>query len=184
MVRPSVLSLEKWVEIGLTALSQRGHDALKADLLSKDQGVTRGSFYYHFANVADFHSAVIARWKEAATLQVISDLQALSSPRSALERLLYLSFSNVERLERQMRLWAESDPLPKAALAEIDTRRIGFLTDLLGKMGHSPVSAVARANIIYDCYIGRSLRRAPEADDLDNLVAELVGWCSLPTARP
>lgn len=180
MGRSSGLTAEKWVEIGLKALSSQGHEALKADLLSKAQGVTRGSFYHHFSNVTDFHAAVIDRWKEQATDRVILAVEMPGNPRTALEKLLYLSFGRVERIERRMRIWAENDPLPRAAVEGIDRRRVAYVTALLGDMGYSPVVAATRANIIYDCYVGCALRRAPEPKELDDLVSEIINWCALP----
>lgn len=179
MARSSGLTVEKWVEIGLNALSVQGHEALKADILSKAQGVSRGSFYHHFSNVTDFHDAVINRWKELATDRVILAVKTSGDSAAELAKLLRLSFGKVETTERQMRIWAENDPLPRAALSGIDRQRVAFVTALLGDMGHDPIVAATRANIIYDCYVGCALRRVPSPQEVDRLVAEILQWCIL-----
>jgi AcrR family transcriptional regulator len=39
-----------WTDAGLRALEADGHNALKAQPLAQILGVTRGSFYWHFAD--------------------------------------------------------------------------------------------------------------------------------------
>ncbi|WP_051420396.1 TetR/AcrR family transcriptional regulator [Ruegeria pomeroyi] len=180
MPRAARLSAERWVEIGLETLAQEGYVALKADQLSRAQGVTRGSFYYHFENVADFHAAVIARWKHVATNQVIAGLLDQADPRKALESLFRTAFGHPESLEWPMRFWAENEALARAAIDEIDTRRIGFLEQLLGAIGHAPPIARRKAQLIYDCYLGSSLRRRLNPAELDGLVAELLQLAGTP----
>ncbi len=174
MPRSTRLSAERWIEIGLETLAQQGYVALKADQLSRAQGMTRGSFYYHFENVADFHAAVIARWKHVATNRIIADLQGTTDPHAALETLFHTAFGQPESLEWPMRFWAESEALARNAVDEIDARRIGFLTDLLGAMGHPSPVARRKAHLIYDCYLGNSLRRRLNPAELDGVVTELL----------
>ncbi len=175
--RPPKLTAEKWVEIGLDALRSQGYEALKADSLSKAQKVTRGSFYNYFKAVTDFHAAVIQRWKEIATGNVILQLDKQPSRRLAFEQLLRLSFGSRERLERQMRIWAENDPLPREALADIDKMRVGYLARLLEENGIDPKTADTRANLIYDCYLGCSMRRGLTPVESEDLIKELMLFC-------
>ena len=60
------LSAKDWVDEGLKALASRGFTALKAEPLAKALRVSRGSFYWHFADIAAFHAAILARWHEVA----------------------------------------------------------------------------------------------------------------------
>ena len=48
------LSAGDWISQGLKALAESGFTALKADPLAKAMGVSRGSFYWHFADLAAF----------------------------------------------------------------------------------------------------------------------------------
>ena len=45
------LSADDWISQGLKALAKSGFTALKADPLAKAMGVSRGSFYWHFADL-------------------------------------------------------------------------------------------------------------------------------------
>jgi len=175
--RPAKVTLEEWVDVGLNTLRHHGFSALKADRLAKEKRVTRGSFYNNFNNVEDFYRAIIQNWKEESSQKIITQLDQLPSKRVALENLLYLSFGNNERLERQMRIWAENDPLPREAVAEVDNMRVTYLHRLLLENGVPSKNAITRANIIYDCYLGCSMRRRLSPQELERLVSDLMILC-------
>ncbi len=177
MSRPAKVTAEEWIEIGLDALRHQGFEALKADSLSKARQVTRGSFYNYFKTVTDYHVAVIQRWKEIAAQDVILKLDRLPSRRAALEELLRLSFGSRDRLERQMRIWAENDPAAREALAAVDEIRLAYLKRLLVENGVPAERSAARANIIYDCYLGCSMRRKLTPEELEELVSDLMTLC-------
>ena len=60
------LSAKDWLDQGLKTLAQKGFTALEAEPLAKAMGVSRGSFYWHFADINAFHAAVLAHWREVA----------------------------------------------------------------------------------------------------------------------
>ena len=84
------LSAQDWVDQGLKALAKSGFTALKADPLAKAMGVSRGSFYWHFADIGAFHAAILARWHEVAAEQIIANLEAIrgEDPLAVLLRML------------------------------------------------------------------------------------------------
>ena len=42
------LSAQDWIAFALSTLAREGFAALKADVLARKRGVSRGSFYWHF----------------------------------------------------------------------------------------------------------------------------------------
>jgi AcrR family transcriptional regulator len=70
------LSTQDWLDQGLKTLAKSGFTALKAEPLAKAMGVSRGSFYWHFASLGRFHAAILKYWREVAAEQVIADLEA------------------------------------------------------------------------------------------------------------
>jgi AcrR family transcriptional regulator len=54
------LSAKDWLDQGLRTLAKSGFTALKAEPLAKAMGVSRGSFYWHFADIGAFHAAIEA----------------------------------------------------------------------------------------------------------------------------
>ena len=70
------LSAKDWLDQGLKTLAHSGFTALKAEPLAKAMGVSRGSFYWHFADIGAFHAAILAHWREVAAEQIIADVEA------------------------------------------------------------------------------------------------------------
>ena len=131
------LSAKDWVDEGLKALASRGFTALKAEPLAKALRVSRGSFYWHFADIAAFHAAILARWHEVAAEQIIANVEAASKDEDPLALLLRRVFGERLTLERAVRTWASVDPAARAAVQAIDRRRLNYVEGLLAQSGLS-----------------------------------------------
>jgi AcrR family transcriptional regulator len=53
------LSVDDWIEAGFAILAEEGMKALKIDRLSHRLGVTKGSFYWHFTDIAGYRAALV-----------------------------------------------------------------------------------------------------------------------------
>ncbi|MCK1642533.1 TetR/AcrR family transcriptional regulator [Bradyrhizobium sp. 157] len=155
------LSANDWLDQGLKTLATHGFTALKAEPLAKTMGVSRGSFYWHFADIGAFHAAVLARWHEVAAEQIIADVEAASRDENPLALLLRRVFGERLMLERAVRTWASVDPAARAAVQAIDRRRLGYVEGLLMQSGLSADAARARAQILYWAFLGFALSDQP-----------------------
>src|SRR5499427_11068376 len=97
------LSAQDWLDQGLKTLAASGFTALKAEPLAKALGVSRGSFYWHFADVGAFHAAILKHWREVAAEQIIANVEAASSEGDRVSLLLRQAFSARLTLERAVR---------------------------------------------------------------------------------
>ena len=138
------LSAEDWLHQGLRTLAKSGFTALKAEPLAKAMGVSRGSFYWHFADIGVYHAAILKHWRDVAAEQVIANLEMVPKDRDALALLLHRAFSSTPALENAVRTWATVDPAARAAVQAIDQRRLGYIETLLRQSGLS--ADVARAD--------------------------------------
>jgi len=166
------LSARDWVDLGLKTLAKSGFAALKAEPLAKAMGVSRGSFYWHFADIGAFHAAILKRWREVAAEQVIADLEAADASDSPLWLLLRRTFASRLTLERAVRSWASFDPAARAAVQAIDRRRLGYLETLLRQYGLSSEVAQARAQILYLTFLGLTLSDKSLPHELQQSVLE------------
>ena len=155
------LSAKDWLDQGLKTLTDSGFTALKAEPLAKAMGVSRGSFYWHFADIGAFHAAVLAHWRDVAAEQVIANLEAASGAANPLPRLLRGAFSGQPALENAVRTWASFDPKARAAVRAIDRRRLNYVESLFRANGLSPAVARSRAQILYWAYLGYALSEQP-----------------------
>ena len=82
------LSAQDWLDQGLKTLAKSGFTALKAEPLAKAMGVSRGSFYWHFADIGAFHAAILKHWREIAAEQIIAGVEAAAGSENPLAVLL------------------------------------------------------------------------------------------------
>jgi AcrR family transcriptional regulator len=167
------LSAKDWLDQGLKTLAISGFTALKAEPLAKAMGISRGSFYWHFADVDAYHAAVLKHWHEVAVEQIIAGVEALPPNQSPIKQLLRRAFSRKPALESAIRSWATLDPVARAAVRAVDRRRLGYVEKLLAASGLAP--GVARAQILYWAFLGfalseKPLSRARQAAVLDELI--------------
>ena len=133
-----------------------GVGALKADTLAKVLGVSRGSFYWHFTNVSDFHAAVLSAWEKRSTDDVIALVEKESGePIAKLHHLSRHVFSGDGSLERQIRAWASQEEDAAMFQDRVDRRRIGYVQELIENTGQSRDAANMRAHFVYLALIGQ-----------------------------
>ncbi len=169
------LSARDWLDQGLQTLTESGFTALKAEPLAKAMGVSRGSFYWHFADVGAFHAALLKRWREIMTEQIIANLEQSAGSEDRMNVLLRQAFGGRLRLEIAVRSWATLDPAARAAVQAIDRRRLSYIESLLAASGFLPEIARARAQILYWAFLGFALSDKPlpkprQAELLDELI--------------
>ncbi|MBI3197428.1 MAG: TetR/AcrR family transcriptional regulator [Rhodospirillales bacterium] len=152
------LTSRDWVNAGLKALAKTGSAALKADSLSKGLGVSRGSFYWHFADVDAFHTAVLQRWREVAYENVVREIHGTAESR--LDALLDRAFRADTHLERAVRSWATADPRARTMVEAVDGRRLVYIEKLLIEAGVPPGVAQTRSRLLYWAYLGFILSSA------------------------
>jgi len=151
------LSAQDWLDQGLKTLAASGFTALKAEPLAKALGVSRGSFYWHFADVGAFHAAILRYWRQVAAEEIIAGVEAAAGDESPLPLLLRQAFSGKLGLERAVRSWATADSAARNTVQAIDRRRLDYLMTLLRDAGFSAATAQARAQILYWTFLGFAL---------------------------
>ena len=156
------LSAKDWLDQGLKTLASRGFTALKAEPLAKAMGVSRGSFYWHFADIGAFHAAILdalARGRRRADhRQCRGRLEGREPARACC--CAGCSASG-------WRWSARSAPGPASirrratAVQAIDRRRLGYVESLLTQSGLPADVARARAQILYWAFLGFALSDQP-----------------------
>lgn len=151
----AALSPADWIAAATDVLVKKGVDSIKIDLLSKDLGVTKGSFYWHFSNRDDLLRHVLLRWRELQTEVQIARYRA-EAKRGELRvrELAELPFRGhaAERgaaVELAIRAWARRDEMARQVVDEVDATRLSYLTDLFLSLDCSADEAAARAFLLY-----------------------------------
>lgn len=169
------LTANDWIDFALKALAREGADVLKADVLARKLGVSRGSFYWHFEDLGAFHVRVIDHWKQVATEAIIAEVARHPAPAEQLVALLRRAFgTSAGRLEVRMRAWADTNAKAAAALAQVDTKRQSTIERMLVEAGIAPALAQTRALLLYWAYLGAAAsQRAQSGPEFERMITEL-----------
>ena len=157
MAKRRRLSQQDWIQAGMRALSSDGPSALKAETLARSLKTTKGSFYWHFLDVAAFHHAIMEFWEARAYSDIVAALDRLPDPRQRLRRLGQIVTNAAPHdyggaaLEPAIRAWARSSDEIAAAVRRVDQKRIAYLANQLEQIG---ISNPDFARMIYAAYIG------------------------------
>jgi len=168
------LRAQDWIDFALKTLAREGFQALKADVLARKLGVSRGSFYWHFGELSAFHTRVIEHWRQTATEAIIADLEKYDSREQRLDVLVRSAFGRSGLLEVRLRGWAEENAEAARVLSDIDRRRKAYIERMLMEAGITPPLAAVRAQLLYWAYLGAALSRSKlTGKRLNRVVAEL-----------
>ena len=173
------LSPEDWLTAGFRALAAEGPSALRAESLARTLKTTKGSFYWHFADVADFRARMLTFWEARAFSDVVNRLDTRASPQAMLRQLLAIVLGYRDprdggaALEPAIRAWARGDAAVARAVARMDRRRIDYVAGLCRACG-KPDPDLPR--LLYAVMVGlEAMDMTASPADADRNVAATLG---------
>jgi CubicO group peptidase (beta-lactamase class C family) len=176
------LGREDWLRAARLALLHRGSDGVRVEVLARDLGVTKGSFYWHFRDRADLLEALLAEWEDEAS--ILSDALRRVDPRDELPAILAeLARRNVssERgdsaSDAAIFAWAATDPKVAERVNRGEEERMELFRKLTGRADV--------ADLFYYAYHGFLLRRrrVPEAANDFDRIARLALQVFMPKGK-
>jgi AcrR family transcriptional regulator len=149
------LSAEAWAEAALDVIAEQGIAALAVESLARRLGVTKGSFYWHFASREALLEAALKRWETRDLEGLAREADRIADPR---ERLVDL----FRRTSREMRthviysalLKALDHPAVRPVMQRLSQRRIQYLALAFRALGLGRRDALNRARLAYAAYVG------------------------------
>jgi len=180
----TALTRETWTGAATEVLVDQGIDHVRVDVLARQLGVTRGSFYWHFRDREELLRSVLQAWRELSTEQLTLRLStAHVDPRQQLRDVLSLplrgrSAARAARIELAIRAWARRDELARHAVDESDASRIAYIAQVFSALGFAVAEARSRAFLLYAFVVGESLMprqgNATLRQDRGRLVEQLL----------
>jgi AcrR family transcriptional regulator len=168
----SNLDADDWLDAALDAFERGGVESVRIEPLAKALKVTRGSFYWHFADRDALLRKVLERWEIKATSRVIDDVQQLGGNASdRLLRLLETCARYDGKLDMALRSWANTDVEARHAINQVDQRRTKYIEDLLVEHGLTQDSAQRRSKVAYAAWIGEYTQ--PVVPSVEDRVANM-----------
>lgn len=159
---PQKLTPIDWLRAAFQNLSFEGAATIKAELLAKKLGATKGSFYWHFKDVPTFKAEMLKLWEAEATKGIMIAVNSAAPAGPARLGLLasIVSQMNAEneygglRAEPAIREWARIDKQAATAMQRVDAARIAFVKKLFVESGFENSSAKLRAELFYSGFLG------------------------------
>lgn len=180
------LGRNDWSLAALRALVRGGIGAVKVEALARDLEATKGSFYWHFKDLAELHQTMLELWEALATTAITAAVT--SSNHDPLGKLMLLVdlvsvrpdavYGGVE-VEPALRDWGRTDPRARAVVERVDRQRLADLAGFLQEAGVAETELLPKAQLIYAAVIGLENLRMTTGEEmgppLRDLVLRLVG---------
>lgn len=163
-------SSDGWLEAAYEALLEGGVDAVKILPLAKRLKLSRTSFYWFFKDREELLSALIARWRDKNTGNLVRRTEAYAE--SIAEATLnvfdcWLDTSLFDaKFEFAIRSWALQSEDILSEVQSADTARLEALGRMFERFGQEPVAADVRARTLYLVQIGYISMQTEEDLDL------------------
>jgi AcrR family transcriptional regulator len=151
-------SQEGWLEAAYEALIISGVEAVKIQPLAKKLKLSRTSFYWFFEDREQLLAALIARWRDKNTGNLVRQSEAYAE--SVAEAILnvfdcWLDTALFDsQFEFAIRSWALQSPDILAEVNAADQARIQAMAKMFVRFGFKDITADVRARTLYLTQIG------------------------------
>ena len=156
----SQLSKEDWIWAALRKLASKGVADINVEVLARELGVTKGSFYWHFENKEALLKETLSFWQTKFTHEVAELAAAtIETPEKRIRLLYKLTTEDRDeipggRVEFALREWSRRSEVARRAIAEVDIERTRVLANSYADMGVPRSRADRMAMLLMSHIIG------------------------------
>lgn len=149
------LSAEQWAEAALEALAAGGLEAVAVEPLARKLGVTKGSFYWHFANREALLRAALDLWEKHETSDAVAGLDQEPDPYERIVKLFKRGNASYRAGRLYLALAASSDdPAVGQVVRRVSAQRLEYLERCYRALGLSEHDARLWSTFAYATFIG------------------------------
>jgi AcrR family transcriptional regulator len=138
-------------------LAAQGRAGLTIATLSRESGVSSGSFYHHFGSWDGFVAQFLAHWEQEQTERIVNLTRAADDPRERFQELIHLASKVPHATEAAIRAWAGLDSAVATAQERVDSRRLAYLREVIGDLVADGQFARILASLTLSAFIGLEL---------------------------
>ena len=151
-------SMDGWLEAAYEALLEGGVDAVKILPLAKKLKLSRTSFYWFFKDREELLAALIARWRDKNTGNLVRRAEAYAESIAEATLNVFDCWLDTAlfdaKFEFAIRSWALQSEEILGEVQSADNARLEALSRMFERFGHEPVAADVRARTLYLVQIG------------------------------
>ena len=145
--RITSLHPEDWVRTAQTRLSEHGIESVRIEVLARDLGVSKGSFYWHFRDRNDLLEKLLVHWEDGE----LDWLNAAAEAGAAMRWANFIEKTSDPagmRLEVALRAWARRDERVAARVAALEKRKARLIADVLREIGFTQSAADSGSELV------------------------------------
>lgn len=179
------LTREDWILAGFRALAAGGVGALRVEPVARSLAATKGSFYWHFKDPADWQTAMLDFWEDVAFRQIVTELERLPRGMMRLQALAHIATAKDHEpvhggaaAEPALRDWARYAPEVARVVQRVDAARIDFVAECLQDCPAAAADMSLQARQFYAAYLGLQVLQGQPQDDalaLQDMIWRLLG---------
>jgi AcrR family transcriptional regulator len=140
------LHRDDWIKAAFVRLSDQGVEAIRVEVLARDLGVSKGSFYWHFRNRIDLLEGVLASWEDEELHSMDPDEDSSAATRWA-HFVQRTADPRRIRIEVALRAWARRDERVARGISFVERRRLAVIANVLRDVGFARPSAEAWSQV-------------------------------------
>ena len=146
-----------WLAAAMEVFIREGIDAVRITRLAEELGVTRGGFYWHFANRDDLITALVDYWQEKNTSAIVDSFDNITNLKQGIFQFFETCLDVKKfdpRLDLAIREWARRSSEIRDHVDEADQARVQAITDFFVRFDYPMPEAFIRARVLYFAQIG------------------------------
>jgi AcrR family transcriptional regulator len=151
-------SADVWLGAAYESLLEAGVEAVKIQPLAKKLNLSRTSFYWFFKDREELLDALVSRWREKNTGNLVKQAEAYAE--TVAEAMLNVFDCWLDgglfdsQFEFAVRSWALQSPETLREVQSADQQRLDALSRMFLRFGYDVAQADVRARTIYLVQIG------------------------------
>jgi AcrR family transcriptional regulator len=141
------LQPDDWIRAAQARLAGHGVESVRVEVVARDLGVSKGSFYWHFRDRSELLEKLLARWEDGELEWLNAGDKAGAATRWAkfIERT---SNPGRMRTEVALRAWARGDARVATRVAAIEKRKARLIADVLRDVGFTQSAADSGSEVV------------------------------------
>lgn len=177
---------QDWTNAALLAIADNGIPNVSVERLAKQLGVTKGSFYWHFANREALIEAALGVWETQATQNFVAKAAEDGAADDRLRSLFLDTMNDADAAVIDHAVSARmNDAVVGPVVQRVAASRVSALASILRELGYTPAWAERQSRIVLVGLLGHLQLRAslpgdkylekPSKPYVEELLASVLG---------
>ena len=167
-VRGSPLQPGDWVRVALVQLAREGVESVRVEVLARELGVSKGSFYWHFRDRDELLMQMLDRWESSESEWLAAEESGQSerlAPAARWARFVERTAAP-DRISEEIavRAWARRDERVATRVMGIEKRKVRVIAAVLADIGFARDTAESWSELVSLVCLGWLDRTARDGD--------------------